>query len=107
MLQHLVAVYVDKFLRDTGQESGGEAGDFRPLASSVKKNGEVPGKERNIAAGTVFEDEGESAGGADARNGRRGKAEGDSRRQFAQLLVEMRLDGLKLLGSRRARRPRA
>ena len=48
LLQHLVAIYVDKLLRDTGQESGAEAGDFRPLASSVKKSGEVLGEELNI-----------------------------------------------------------
>ena len=50
-------------------------------------------------AGAVFEDEGEAAGGADAGNGRRREAEGDAFRKLAELLVQVGLDGLELLGS--------
>ena len=75
------------------------SGRFR---AACKKYAQVPGEELNIAARTVFEDKGESAGSADARNRRRGKTEGHSRRQLAQLPVEMSLDRLKLLVSRLA-----
>ena len=77
LLQHFVAVYVDKLLRHAGQESGAEAGDFRPLSRGFKKDVQVSGEELNIAARTVFEDKGESAGSADAGNGGRGKTEGN------------------------------
>ena len=96
LLQDLVAVDVNKFLRDAGQERCAKAGDFRALASGVEKSGEVPGEEWNVGAGTVFKDEGEAAGSADAGNGRRGESESNSLGQFAQLAVEVRLDRLKL-----------
>ena len=99
MLEHFVAVYVDKLLRNAGQEGSGEAADFRPFAGRVQKKAHIFGQELNIAARTVFQNECEPAGGPDARNSWRGKTESNSRRQFAQLLVQMRFDGLKLLGS--------
>ena len=83
LLQNLVAVDVDELLRDAGQESGAEAGNLRPLASRFHKSAQVLREELDIAAGTVFQDESESAGGANPRNGGRGKRESDSRRQLA------------------------
>ena len=77
MFQHFVAIHVHKFLRHAGQKSGADAGDFRPFPRRIQKNAQVFGQELNIAAGTVFEDERESARSADTGNGRRGKTEGD------------------------------
>ena len=77
-----------------------KAGDLRALASRGKKEVQVSRQELDIAAGTVLKHEGETARGADAGDGRRGKTKGHSCRQLAQLAVEMRLDRLKLLLSR-------
>ncbi len=85
LLQHLVAIYLDKFLGNIGQESGTKTGDFGALSSGGKKEVQVSGEELDIASRTVLEHEGETAGSADAGNGRRGKTEGNPRRQLAQL----------------------
>ena len=106
LLQYFVAVHIDKLLRNTRQESRTEAGDFRPLSSGFEKCGQIFSEKRNIATGTVFKNESEASGCADARNGRRRKTEGDSLGQLTQLAIKMRLNGLKLLGSRGAIVPR-
>ena len=56
-------------------------------------------KKLDVLAGPVFQDERESAGSADAGNGGRREAEGHSFRKLAQLPIQVRLDGLELLGS--------
>ena len=56
-------------------------------------------KKLDVLAGPVFQDECESAGGADSGNRRRREAERHSFREACQLSVEVRLDGLELLGT--------
>jgi hypothetical protein len=106
LLQHLVAIDVDELLRNAGQKSRTQAGDLRPLSRCVKKRIQVLRQELDAAARAVFEDERESARGANARDGWRRKTECDSRWQFGKLLIQMRLDRLKLLGAGRALVPR-
>src|ERR1700675_1631843 len=102
LLQNFVAVHIDKLLRHVGQESRAQAGDFRPLSGSFHKGGQVFCEELNITARTVFQHERKASGGSHTRNRRRRKPERHGTRQLAQLLIQMRLKGLKLLFTRLA-----
>src|SRR5580692_6586572 len=68
LFQHFVAIHIDEFLWNAGQKSGAQAGDLRPLSSSFKKRAHIFREKLNVAAGAVFEDEGEPAGGANTRD---------------------------------------
>jgi hypothetical protein len=56
-------------------------------------------KKLDVLAGAVFQNESESAGGADSGNRRRRESERHAFRKRAQLPIQVRLDGLELLGS--------
>src|SRR5262249_27761146 len=55
------------------------------------------GEELNIFTGAVLENEGESAGGTHAGNGRWREVKGNSLGNLAQLTVQTRFDDLELL----------
>ncbi len=96
LLDHLVAVHVDELLGHASQERGTDARDLRTLAGSRQERVQVVGEELHILAGTVFEDEGESARGAHAGNGGRRKIKCDPLRQLAEGSIQARLNHLKL-----------
>ncbi len=84
LLDHLVAVDRHELLRHAGQERGAQAADLRPFARRRHELVQIVGEEPDVAAGAVFENKGESAGCADAGNGRRREAEGHGFRELAQ-----------------------
>src|SRR4029077_6785020 len=102
LLEHFVAVHLDKFLRHTGEKGGAQTGDFRALACGIEENAQVFGEELNIAPGAVLEVKSETSGSAHAGNSRGRKAERKGGWQPAQGPVDASLDGLILLGTRLA-----
>jgi hypothetical protein len=90
LLEHLVAVDVDKQLRDGGSESGRHAGQFGTLSGRFDELGGVLGEEGNVLAGAVFEDESRAARGADTGNRRWRKRKADGPRNAAQFFGQLR-----------------
>ena len=86
LLQDLVAIDVDEDLRHGGQEGAGRGGDLRAFAHGFEEAVQVFAEEGRIAAGAIFEHEGDAAGGADAGNrraaGRRSRCHQEWRRAF-------------------------
>src|SRR6202040_1749303 len=106
LFQYFVAINVNKFLWNAGQKSGAQAGDLGPLSRRFKKRAHIFSEKFNATAGAVFEDERESAGRANPRDSWWRKTESNSCRQFRELLIQVRLDRLKLFGSGLAFIPR-
>src|SRR5580658_4749339 len=106
LFQYFVTIHFNKFLRNAGQKSGAQAGNLGSLSRRFKKRVHIVREKSNAAAGAVFEDECESTGGANTGDRWRRKTESNSCRQFCQLLIQMRLDRLKLFGSGGAFIPR-
>jgi hypothetical protein len=79
---------------------------FPAACAQPQKDIQILGEELNIGARAIFKHECESPRSADPGYRWRREAERNSRRQLAQLLVEVRFDCLKLLGSGRALVPR-
>jgi hypothetical protein len=88
------------------QERSIDAGDFWTLARGGQELVDVRGKVRNIVTAPILEHKRETAGSADAGDGRRRKADGRPLWKFAQLLIKALLYGLQFLASRAAVRPR-
>src|SRR4029453_4567628 len=65
----------------------------RPFTRRVQKRLQILGEKGDIFAGTIFQNELESAGSAHARNRRRRKREGDPFGKPGELFVNVRLDG--------------
>ena len=106
LLQNLVTIYINEFLRNTRQESRIDAANFGTFACSLKKRVDVLRKELNIAARTIFEQKRESAGCADPRNGRRREPEYNRLRHSAEFTIQIGFQALKLFCARGALVPR-
>ena len=106
LLQNLVTIHINEFLRNTRQESRIDATNFGTFACSLKKRVDVFRKELNIAAGTIFEQKRESPGCADPRNRRRRKPEYNRLGYSAEFTIQIGFQGLKLFCARRAIVPR-
>jgi hypothetical protein len=54
LLQDLVTIYINEFLRNARQESRIDAANFGTFACGLEKRVDVLRKELNITAGTIF-----------------------------------------------------
>ena len=97
LLDDLVAIHVDELLRHAWEKRGVDAGDFGALARGGEERIEIVGKKLDVIAGAVFEDERETAGGTDARNGGGRKRKRYALRNLAKLTIDVHFDLLELL----------
>ena len=94
LLKSSVAVHVYVELRHAWKKRGGHIGNFRTFARRLHELGDIFGKERNVFASAVLKNESESAGRADALNGRRWEREGNGAWNLRKLLAQIRFDGV-------------
>ena len=107
LLEHLVPVHLDEDLGHRGHEGGGDPGEFRPFLRGRQELLGVLPEKLDIFAGPVFQDEGNPAGSADARDGRGRKGKGDALGELGELPIETGHDGLHIAPPACAVRARA
>ena len=105
LLEHLVAVDLDEALRYGRPEGRRHAGQLGTLACRLDELVGVLGEELDVLAGTVLENEGRSARGADARNRWWRERKADGAADPGQLLIQRGLDRRVLFLRLLARRP--
>src|SRR5581483_5672278 len=99
LLEHFLAIDVEKLLRNAGQKGADQArSDLRPLRCGADELLQVLRKKCDVAPAAVFEHECESARSSHTWNRGRREAECESVRQLRELLVHVMDDFLVLRG---------
>ena len=105
LFEYLVSIHFDELLGHTGQKSAGYRANFGALASGRQKLIKVACQKRDVPSCPVFQHKLKTAGSAYSRDCRRRETEDSSFWKLAELLVQARLDLLKLFNPRFAVAP--